>query len=86
LIAMNIELNIQELVLHGFPHGDKYRIAQAVQHELTNMFSNSLTDNSLLESGEYYRIDAGQFELQSDEKSEQIGSHIANAVYGGLLR
>jgi hypothetical protein len=83
---MNIELNIEELVLHGFKHGGKHQIAQAVQQELTNMLSKSLTDNSLLKSGEYYRIDAGQFELQPEAKPEQIGTHIANAVYGGLPR
>jgi len=83
---MNIELNIEELVLHGFEHGDKHRIAQAIQQELTNMLSKSLNDNSLLRSGEYYRIDAGQFDLQADAKPEQIGSQIATAVYGGLPR
>ncbi len=83
---MNIELNIEELVLHGFSHGDKYSIAQAVQQELTDMLFKSLTDNSLLKVGEYYRIDAGQFELQADAKPEQIGIHIANAIYGGLPR
>jgi hypothetical protein len=83
---MNIELNIEELVLNGFEHGDKHRIAQAVQQELANILSKSLTDNSILKSGEYYRIDAGQFELRADAKPEQIGTHIANAVYGGLPR
>lgn len=83
---MNIELNIEELVLHGFERGDKHRIAQAVQQELTNMLSKNLNDNLLIKPGEHYRIDAGQFELQADAKPEQIGAHIASAVYGGLPR
>lgn len=81
---MNIELNIEELVLHGFERGDKHRIAQAVQQELTNMLSKSLKDDYLIKSGEHYRFDAGQFELQADAKPEQIGAHIANAVYGAI--
>jgi hypothetical protein len=84
--SMNIELNIEELVLHGFSHGDKHRIAQAVQQELTRLFSEGLASHALLQSGEYYRVDGGQFEVQADAKPERIGTQIANAVCGGLQK
>ena len=37
--SANLNLHIEELVLHGFAPGDRYRIGEAVQQELTRLFA-----------------------------------------------
>jgi hypothetical protein len=82
----NIELNIDELVLHGFSPHDRYRIAEAVEHELARIITEQGFSPSLLQNSELDRLDGGSFEVQPDAKPEQIGSKVAQAVYGGLVK
>lgn len=36
---MNVSLEIDELVLHGFPAEARYRVAEALEQELTDLFA-----------------------------------------------
>ena len=78
----DIELHIEELVLHGFEPGDRYRIGHAVEQELGRL----LTERGapLARSGEVPRLDGGSFEAKPDSGVEEIGAKVARAVYGGL--
>lgn len=81
----NIELHIEELVLHGFPPGDRNRIAGAVEHELAML----VTERGLMQdvtNGEIARLDGGSFQVAQDSKPETTGAQIARAVYGGMKR
>ena len=82
----NIELHIEELVLHGFAPGDRYAIAEAVEHELTRLLAEQGAPPSLLQSGDVARLDSGAFDVVSNAKAEGIGGQVAQAVYGGLSR
>ena len=44
----NIELHIEELVLHGFSPSDRYRIAEAIERELVQLFSRQSAPSALL--------------------------------------
>ena len=79
-----IELHIEELVLHGLALGDRYRIADAVQHELTRLFAAQGAPPSLAHDREHARLDAGAFKVPTEAQSEAIGVQVAHAVYGGL--
>jgi hypothetical protein len=35
---VNLELHVEELVLHGFAPGDRYRIGEALERTLTQLF------------------------------------------------
>ena len=82
----NIELHIEELILHGFAPGDRYRIGDAVERELTRLFVEQGVPLSLTQGREVAHLDGGAFKVTSGSKPEVIGAHVAQAVYGGLTR
>ncbi len=88
----SIELHIEELVLHGFAPGDRYRIGDAMERELARLFVERGTPPSLaqgrevarLDGGTVARLDGGTFEVKPGSGAEAIGVRVARAVYGGL--
>jgi hypothetical protein len=80
----NLELHIEELVLHGFVPSDRYRIGEAVKRELTRLFAEQGTPSSLARGREVARLDGGVFEVWPYSRAEAIGAQVARAVYGGL--
>ena len=83
---MNVELHIEELVLHGFAPGDRYRIGDAVERELSRLFAEQGTPPALARGGDIGRLDGGSFEAKPGSRAETIGIQAAQAVYGGLRR
>lgn len=80
----DVELHIEELVLHGFASGDRTRIGQAVERELTRLFAEQGTPLSLSQGSDIERLDGGAFEVAPNSKAESIGVHVARAAYRGL--
>ena len=80
----NIELHIEELILHGMAGSDRYLIGEAIQQELTRLLSEKGLPPSLAQGGEIARINAGAFEMKSGAKPQAIGIQIAQKIYGGL--
>ena len=80
----NIELNIEELVLHGFSPGDRYRIGEAVEQELSRMLADKGVPESLERGWEVAGVDGGAIEVTQGSRAEAIGAQVARAVYGGL--
>ena len=79
-----IELHIEELVLHGFAPGDRYRIADAVERELARLFAEQGVPPSLSQEAEVARLDAGAFKLTPGARMETVGAQVAHKVYGGF--
>lgn len=82
----NLELHIEQLVLHGFAPGDRHRIADAVERELARLFVEQGVPPSLANGGEAALLDLGGFEVVPGSRVEAIGSQVAQAIYGGLSR
>ncbi|HUW68083.1 MAG TPA: hypothetical protein VMW20_08545 [Candidatus Nanoarchaeia archaeon] len=80
----NIELNIEELVLHGFVPGDRHRIGEAVEQELTRLLADRGVPQSLERGGEIGHVDGGAFEVAQGSRPQVVGAKVAKAVYGGL--
>jgi hypothetical protein len=80
----NIELHIEELVLHGFSPGDRRGIAGAVERELAKLLEEKGTP--VVNSGEIDRLDGGSFRVVQGSKPESTGAQIARAVYRGMKR
>ena len=80
----NIELHIEELVLHGFSPNDRHAIGEAVQRELTRLFAEQGVHGSLHRGFETERVDGGAFNVKQGAKAEGIGTQVGQAVYGGL--
>jgi len=81
---MNLELEIEELVLDGFPAADRDRIARAVHTELERLFAERGVPSSLEGRGDVAQIDGGSFEAKPGSSSEEIGAQVARSLYGGL--
>ncbi len=82
----DIELHVEELVLHGFAPGDRYRIGEAVKRELVRLFVEQGTPPSLARGREVSRLDSGAFEVKPGFRAGAIGVQVAQAVYGGFSR
>ena len=80
----NVELRMEELVLHGYAHGDRYRIGDAMKQELTRLFAAQGMPPSLGQESEIERLDGGVFEVKPGSGAEAIGVQVARTVYGGL--
>lgn len=79
-----IELIIDELVLHGFAPGDRHAIGDAVQAHLESLLAtdpNVPAHNISIDSLAPQRVVLGP-----GVKGGAIGSQIAHAIHGGLLR
>ena len=83
-MARRIELNIEELVLHGFAPGDRYSIGEAVEQELVRMLADQGVPQSLAGGGEIASVDGGAFEVMQGSRAQVVGAQVAKAVYGGL--
>ena len=80
----NVELHIEELVFHGFASGERYRIGDAMKHELSRLFAEQGTPLSLAQGCEVVRLDGGAFEVKPGSRAQAIGVQVAQAVYGGF--
>jgi len=83
---MNVNLRIDELVLHGFPPGDRYRIATALEAELARLIEAQGIPTGLANGGSVPMLDAGSFAVAPGARPQQIGAQIAQALFGGLSR
>ena len=83
--APAVELHIEELVLHGFPAEQRYRIADAFQRELTDRIAARgavhRPDDARLDLA---RLDGGEFTARAGAPAEALGADIARAVHGAL--
>lgn len=77
----DIEMHIEELVLHGFPPGDRLRIGEAVERELARLLGVRGLPPSFAQGGQISLLDGGTFEATSREQPEIIGARVARAVY-----
>lgn len=80
----DIELHIEELVLHGVSRSDARRVGAAVEAELGRMLTEHGLPSGLGHGGEIGAIDAGQVSLAGAARPESTGAAVARAVYGGL--
>ncbi len=80
----SVEWRIEELVLHGFSPGDRYRIGEAVERELTRLLAEQGVPPSLNELGEVDRLDGGEFKIATGTQAETIGVQVARALYSRL--
>lgn len=80
----DIEMRIDELVLHGFSPGDRYRISEAAERELMRLFAEQGKAPQLSQRGEVAHVDGGAFEMSRSANPETTGTQIAQSVYGAV--
>lgn len=80
----NIEVQIDELVLHGFPATDRYVIGDALTHKLSQLFENNEVDISSTRETHIPALNAGQIIIPTNARPTLVGTQIAKAVHGSL--
>ncbi len=81
---MNIEINIEELRLHGFGYADRYLIRDAIMQELTRLMSTQGTPALLQHAGDHLHLHGGEFQVTPHAPAENLGAQIGQAVFGGM--
>lgn len=82
----NIELHIEELILEGFAPGDRYRIGEALECELTRLFNEQGAPSLFIQSGEFGRLDGGAFEVRPGTGAEAVGKQVAQTIYQEAIK
>jgi hypothetical protein len=76
-----IEVYIEELVLHGFAPCERWQVGNALENELRGLLTTKGIPPAWLSNPE--RIDANPIRPISLTKPAQVGAGIAGAVYRG---
>ena len=79
-MTQKVDLHIEELVLHGFSPGDRFRIGEAVELELTRLITEQGIPSSLSRDGEVARTNGGTINVSSNSKADVIGSQVAHYI------
>ncbi len=81
-----IELNIEELVLHGFSPHDAFRIGQAVERELSRLFRERgfVPDLQGAAALQISSLDLGTFNLAENAPAGAIGNGLSKALFRGF--
>jgi hypothetical protein len=82
--VQNVEVHIEELVLHGFAPGDRFRISDAMQREITRLIAGQGTQGITRRPLFIERLDAGKFKVGPGGRAESIGKQVAQAVHQQL--
>lgn len=81
-----VELHIEELVLHGFAPGDRHRIAEAMQRQLTRLLAQPGGLPPAARGGDIARLDGGAFAVAPGTPPEGVGAQVAQAIYTSVTR
>jgi hypothetical protein len=84
--SKNIELHIEELILHDFAGSDHSSIGEAIKSELSRLFTEQGVPPSLERGGRIDSLKGGDFKITPGPSAEVTGARVARAVYGGLKR
>jgi hypothetical protein len=83
---MNINVHIERLILDGLtlPPGQRPILQAAVAAELTRLLTESGLSPAIQSGGAVSSLPAGNFQLTADNQPNQLGTQVAQAVYGGI--
>jgi hypothetical protein len=81
-----VDMQIEELVLHGFAPSDRYSIGEATKRELSRLLTEHGVPSSLTEKARMTQLDAGSFHLPPGSNADAIGVRVAHALYKGMMR
>jgi hypothetical protein len=80
-----IEVQINELVLHGFPSHQRHAIADAVQREFTELLVRQHSVAAVTTARELDSISAKPFSISAEASTSATGKAIARAVYQSIF-
>jgi hypothetical protein len=78
----SVSVEIEDLVISGWPRSAAYDIGDAIRHELTRLLSDRGVPSSLQRPVQIASVDAGAVTTMRNAQPGAIGTQIAGAVYG----
>jgi hypothetical protein len=81
-----VHVEIDELVLTGFDHRDRFRIASAMELELVSLIKEKRLPTGLAKGRTTHQVDAPSFNAPADSNPRTIGIETARSIYKGLGR
>ena len=79
-------VHIDRLVLDGFRHEDRQRIAEGLRGELGRLLANPAAAERLASVGHLSRIQVGKVNLAQGAQPQRAGASAARAIARGLSR
>ena len=79
--ARPVEIEIEELVLCGFPTAQRYAIADALEQELTRLVRDGNRASRFEYRGAWVEMDGGTIRLGPRWRGEHTGQQVARAIY-----
>ncbi|HSI77829.1 MAG TPA: hypothetical protein VK957_18160 [Lunatimonas sp.] len=84
MMAQDIEIYIERIVLEGFDHLNRNELNQAIQHHLTAMLTEQGLPLTVTGIYEVSKLNGGHIHLPSNPTTGNIGKSIAGGIYQGL--
>jgi hypothetical protein len=83
---MNINLHIERLILDGLPIEARQGalLKEAVEAELTRLLEQNGLSANLQAGGALRRLQANSIQLDGEKMPTQLGTQIAQTVYGSI--
>ncbi len=82
----SVNFHIDELVLHGFEPGQRYAIGDAMQRELTRLFTEEGAPVAITDDLEIAHLNGGVIDVGPSANGEATGIQLARKIYGGLAQ
>jgi hypothetical protein len=79
-----IEVQIDELVLRGFAHADRYAIGDALSSEIQRLLAGAGEQPFLRQSTDRPVLDAGQVALAPNADPAAVGARVGQAIHTSL--
>jgi len=79
-------VNIDSLVLKGFRHEDRYRVAAAVQDEIARALAAPDAGARIAQLGSTPKLRIGDVNVAADAEPRQVGAAAGRAVGQGMMR
>jgi len=80
----NVELHIDELILHGLPSWQRDRIAAAVKAELQRLLGEGGLPPSLAAGGTLPQVQVDNLQVAAGARPGAVGAQIAGSIYSSL--
>lgn len=82
----SIELHIGELVLEGVPTADRYQVAEAVERQLTQLFTDRMASAPVMQSRSVEAVDGGAVTIAPGSSTDGVGEQLGSAIFNGVTR
>jgi hypothetical protein len=77
---MKIDFRIEELILEGFPAAYRGQIAEVIQRELTQIFTDRGMPPDWSQNRDLGRLDGVSFNFSPGASVETVGAQVASAI------